>query len=854
MKIFDLHIEGQRNPLGMKLSSPRFSWKFLDTPRGFTQETFRIQVSGDLAFHNMIWDSGVVSDSQSHLVEYRGVSLHAGRRYWVRVRASGGGEKTEEWCAPEWFEFAPSKWRSAFIAVESDSSARSSAVRLVRKDFFLPFAPKTARLYATALGTYRADLNGKPVSDAILAPGWTSYDQRLAFQCYDIGTLVVRGNNEIRCLVSPGWYKGFLGWRKQRNLYGKRLALSAWMEIVGESGQRMVFETDGSWESSASPWSCAELYHGEVYDARLEDCEEWEPVEVIMPPKAVILPQEWPSVRPQGELWGQPIKTPDGMSVFDFGRNISGVVRIVAHGPQGSRIVIRHAETLDRFGNVYYGNLRSARQTIDYTLSGKGAESFAPQFCTMGFRYIVVEQGIEFLDQTNLTAVVYHSDFEPGMEFECSHSGISKLHENILWGWKGNAVDVPTDCPQRDERLGWTGDAQVFASTALRLTKSDLFFRKWLGDLRSDQHPDGAVPLVVPDVLSRFRQPKNEPIMGPPHTAAGWSDAAVVVPWEVYRATGDVRVLRESFQSMLAWVNRVRDIAGERLIWNQSPQLGDWLALDAKEGSFFGATPTDLVATACFARSVELVAKAARALGKNGMAKEYRVLHGRILKAFQDEFLTANGRVAAPTQTAHALILAWELCPGSHRQRIVDDLASLLGQNNGHLTTGFLGTPVLCDALSGAGRSDLAYALLLKEDYPSWLYQVGRGATTVWEHWDGMKPDGTMWNPKMNSFNHYAYGAVGDWMYRTIGGIRLDPDVPAYRRTILRPKPEGGITWARHTVETPYGSLSMSWEINGDILKVQAMVPPNTTACLMLPDGEKELGAGSWTEECIWPQ
>ncbi len=852
MRLYDLRAEGQPRPICLAARVPRFSWKFADAPRGFLQDFYRVQVSRSDDFSPLVWDSGEVRDTRSHLVEYQGPALEPKVSYWFRAIAGGSGVRAEPWSESCCFELAPSAWGAPFIAAEDEGRGDSSEVRSLRKEFVLPFVPARARLYATALGVYGASINGHPVSDAILAPGWTSYDRRLAFQAYDVTAFIQAGENELRCLVAPGWYKGCLGWRGQRNIYGDRLAFSASLEVDGLSGEALIVETDDSWESASSPWISAELYHGESYDARLEGQERWTRASVVPSPSAAIVPQEGLMVRPKGRLSSARIATPDGSVVYDFGRNFSGVVEISAHGPRGARIVLRHAEVLDAVGNLYFENLRSARQRVEYTLAGGPHESFSPRFCTMGFRFVLVESGAEFLEEESLDAIVYHSDFEADTTFECSHEGLNRLSENIAWGWRSNAVDIPTDCPQRDERLGWTGDAQVFASTALRLSDAGGFFRKWLADLRSDQLPDGGVTLVVPDALSRFRPAEGEVVMGPPHTAAGWSDAAVIVPWEVYRSSGDRRVLEESLPSMRAWVDRVREIAGDSLVWSQSPQLGDWLALDAKPGSFFGATPPDLVATAYFARSAGILAKSFRAVGEEGEAIRYDELSVSIVRAFQREFVTSTGRVAAQTQTANALVLAFGLCLPEHRARVSVDLAALLSTNGGRLTTGFLGTPVLCDALSESGRVDLAYSLLLCEEYPSWLYQVRMGATTIWEHWDGLKPDGSMWDSKMNSFNHYAYGAIGDWMYRNIGGIRLDDDSPGFRRVSLEPRPAAGITRCRHVVGTPYGELSLAWELVGGNLEVEATIPPNAQGRLLLPDGERLLGSGAWKVSAPW--
>lgn len=852
MRLYDLRAEGQSRPLCLATRAPRFSWKFADAPSRFVQESYRIQISRHEDFSALVWDSGDVRDSRSHLVEYGGPALEERTPYWFRALAEGSGARAEAWSESGYFELAPSSWGASFVAAEGEGAGGSSEVRSLRRTFILPFAPSRARLYATALGVYCASMNGEPASDAILAPGWTAYDRRLAFQAYDVKSSLRVGENELRCLLAPGWYKGCLGWRGQRNIYGDRLAFSARLEVQGSSGESLVLETDDSWERASSPWTSAELYHGESYDARLVGRELWERSSVIASPSAMIVPQEGPSVRPRGRLSAARIATPDGSVAYDFGRNFSGVVEFSARGPRGARIALRHAEILDAEGNLYFENLRSARQRVEYVLAGESREAFSPRFCTMGFRYVLVESGAELIEEDSLRAIVYHSDFAMDTEFECSHDGLNRLSENILWGWRSNAVEIPTDCPQRDERLGWTGDAQVFASTALRLSDAGAFFRKWLADLRCDQLGDGGVPLVVPDVLSRFRPAEGEVVLGPPHTAAGWSDAAVIVPWEVYLASGDPRVIEESLPSMRAWVDRVREIAGEGLVWSQSPQLGDWLALDARPGSYFGATPPDLVATAYFARSAGILAKSFRAVGDAGEAARYDELRAGIVEAFRNEFITASGRVAAQTQTANALVLAFDLCLPEHRARVSNDLAALLSANGDRLTTGFLGTPVLCDSLSESGRIGLAYSLLLGDDYPSWLYQVRMGATTIWEHWDGLKPDGSMWDSKMNSFNHYAYGAIGDWMYRNIGGISLDEDAPGYRRVSLAPRPAAGITRSRHSVGTPYGKLSLSWELVDGSLEIEATIPPNAQGRLALPEGDRILESGTWKVSTPW--
>lgn len=844
MNLYDLRTENQTRPLGLGEFPPRFSWKIRTDASNAVQKSWRLQVSAKPDFSLPLWDSGEVDDSRSHLVPYGGPSLAAASRYWFRARIATNDGTFSPWSDPEWFENALNGWTAAFVSPEGPKEGRSSSAKALRRTFELPFEPVSARVYATALGLYELTVNGSRASEAVFTPGWTAYRKRLAYQTYDVTPLLKRGKNTLGALVGPGWYKGEVTWLRSRNLYGSRLAFSALLEIRGPSDQVLTLSTDGSWQAASSPLIFTEIYHGELYDARLEGTEVWGPAEVVPTPSFTIVPQDGPAVLPQERLPARRIDTPQGGQVFDFGQVVTGWVEFRVQGKAGDRAVLTHAETLDAKGNFYTKNLRRARNRVEYTLKGGSAETFHPRFSFQGFRYVRVEEWPGTAAPSDLTAVVLHSDMPETLAFECSHPGLNQLHRNIAWSWKGNALDVPTDCPQRDERLGWTGDAQIFAATAARLRQTDGFFRKWFRDVRADQHPDGSIPFVVPDVLTH--NPKKEPNMKGTAGSTGWGDVAVIGPWQVWLASGDRRLLEESWPMMRGWVEFIRSKAAGGVIWNTGFHFGDWVALDAKEGSFFGATPNDLTATAYYAHSTDLLAQTAQVLGKSREEKEYRALHGRIVEAFQDEFLTPRGRLAARTQTAHILAMVFGLVPEKHRSRTMADLEALLEETDGHLTTGFLGTPAFCDALTGGGRLDLAYNLLLKEDYPSWLYQVGKGATTVWEHWNGLKPDGTMWSVKMNSFNHYAYGAVGDWMYRTIGGIAPDPLAPGYKSIVFQPRPGGGITWARQTLETPYGPTALSWRLDGGTMDLELVVPPNTTARLEWQGQSQTFGSGTW--------
>jgi alpha-L-rhamnosidase len=584
----------------------------------------------------------------------------------------------------------------------------------------------------------------------------------------------------------------------------------------------------------------SEIYHGETYDARLEkpgwtmpgyDDRQWSVVRVVEHRQDDLVVPAGPPVRRIQEL--KPVKilkTPAGDTVVDMGQNMVGWVRLKAEGPAGTTITLRHAEVLDKQGNLYTENLRSAKATARYTLKGGGTETFEPHFTFFGFRYVAVDGYPGELTPDALTGVVVHSDMTPASEFETSKPLVDQLQHNILWGQKGNFVDVPTDCPQRDERLGWTGDAQVFSRTAAFNMNVAAFFTKWLRDLAADQFENGAVPHVIPNVLTR---PDN-----PAAGSAGWADAAVIVPWNMYLAYGDKRLLEEQYDSMARWVEYEITRAGDDFTWTGDFHYGDWLAYAApsrEARSYPGATTgKDLIATAFFAHSTDLLQRIALVLGKREDAARYGEQLARIKNAFREEFVSGRGRVGENTQTAYVLALQFDLLPEELRPVAAKRLAEEI-RTRKHLTTGFLGTPYLCHVLSRYGYLDEAYLLLNREEYPSWLYPVTQGATTIWERWDSQKPDGSFQDSSMNSFNHYAYGAIGEWMYRVMAGLETDEAAPGYKHVLIQPRPGGGFTRVKASHETPYGRVSSSWTLEGGRFALDAEVPPNTRATVRLP-------------------
>lgn len=850
LEAVNLKCEYLKNPVGMDALKPRFSWVAASDGNDVKQATYRIQVSAeDTLFANPDWDSGTVASDNSVHVVYEGLQLKPRTRYYIRVKISDSKGTCSSWSEAAFFETAmldTKEWKAQYITAEGEDSGKSSAGTLMRKSFQVGGTVASARIYATSLGLYEIMLNGKRVGEQYLAPGWTSYSKRLQYQTYDVTALLKTGDNALGAIVGCGWFKGDLVWEKNRNLYGSKTALLAQMHIKYTDGSEQVVVSDHSWKCEQSPILMSEIYHGETYDARLEitgwsdpefDDMGWKPVSEVEWDKKGLIAQENEPVRKIEEI--QPVDvltTPKGEAVLDFGQNMVGWVRFKVSGPAGSKVILKHAEVLDKEGNFYTANLRQAKQTVEYILKGQGMECYEPHFTFQGFRYVQIVEFPGQAEKDNFTGIVLHSDMERTGDFSCSNEMVNQLQHNIVWGLKGNFVDVPTDCPQRNERLGWTGDAQVFAATACYIMNAAPFFTKWLKDLAVDQLENGGVPFVIPNVLDANS-----------HSSSGWGDAAVICPWTVYVSYGDERILEQQYASMKGWVEYIRSKAENGLIWNSGFHFGDWLGLDAKEGSCIGATCTDMISTAFYAYSTELVAKAARVLHKQDEYEKYNALHGNIVDAFRKEFYTATGRLAVPTQTAHVLALMFHLVDEKDKQRTVDDLVKYIEANNWHLATGFLGTPYLCHVLSSNGRADVAYRLLLQTDYPSWLYPITKGATTIWEHWDSMKPDGTFWSTEMNSFNHYAYGAVGEWLYRVVAGIATDEAKPGYKHSIMRPQPGGGVTWARASLASMYGKISMDWRIENGVMHMEVEIPHNTTASLTLP------AAGNDVEGAILP-
>jgi len=849
--VHSLTCEYRENLLGTGVKVPRFGWKLESDRRGTSQTAYRIQTAESAdGFDSPSWDSGRIESDRSVLAEYGGPDAKSRTRYYYRVKAWDNYGREAEWSRPGWWEtglLSPEEWKAEWITPDSkaiDPDAKEAF--LLRKAFRAKPGIRSARIYATAAGVYELYVNGARVGDEVLAPGWTSYRERHQYQTYDATALLRSGDNAIGILLGDGWYKGEITWLSKRNVYGDRRAALLQLCVQYEDGTEEWVTTDRTWQSATGAIRMSELYAGEIYDARMrrsgwsgaaDPGGDWHGTETVPLGCERLVAQENDPTRVTETL--KPlavVRTPEGDTVLDMGQNLVGRVRMTLDLPAGAHIRLRHAEVLDKEGNFYTGNLRKAKQTVEYIAGVTGEVSYAPHFTFQGFRYVQVE-GLEGWPDERLlegfAAEVLHTDMEPTGTFESSNPMVNRLQQNIVWGQRGNFLDVPTDCPQRDERLGWTGDAQVFIRTAAFNYHVGPFFTKWLRDLKADQRETGSVPYVIPNALEDY----TSKMWGDEtYTSSAWGDAATVCPWTVYQVYGDRRLLEEQYGSMKAWVEFIRAQGEDEFLWNTGFQFGDWLALDAHEGSYFGATPGELVATAYYALSTRILRDTASVLGKEEEARDYgRLLEGIVAK-FRETFLTSEGRMAASTQTANVLPLVFGLVDGDSRKRVAADLNELVSKNGFHLDTGFVGTPYLCLALSENGYHETAMKLLLQDTYPSWLYSIAKGATTIWEHWDGIKPDGSFWSDDMNSYNHYAYGAIGDWMYRYVAGLDMDESVPAYKKARIRPGClTDGLTFARAAFESAYGRIAAEWRTDGDAVEVGAEIPANAGAEILLP-------------------
>lgn len=877
-----LRAEGRIDPIGLGPLPPRLSWQLDDERPGARQSAYRVLVARDPAALDReaadLWDSGrVESDAHAHVV-YRGAPLGSRARAYWRVQSFDAAGEASPWSATASLEVGlleRSDWQATWIATPLRGGPRTSPpVPALRREFHLDAAVRRARVYVTALGLYELWLNGARVGDHELAPGWTDYHRRVRYQAFDATPHLRPGANAIGALLGDGWYCGWIGLRNLRERWGERPALLLQLEIEHEDGRTQRVVSDGAWCWHASEILAADLLQGETVDARRAlgawtepafDAAGWRPVECQADPGIALDAMSGPPVRIVREL--APVAPPARREasgpgaawLYDFGQNLVGRVRLRVRGERGATLRLRHGEALDDRGELYVANLREAAATDVFTLAGEpGGETFEPRFTFHGFRYLEVAGPIGAAAIEAVTAVVLSSDLAETGTFTCSDPDLERLESNIVWAQRGNFLDVPTDCPQRDERLGWTGDAQVFVRTAAFHMDVSGFFAKWLLDLEDAQGPDGRIPPVAPLPTALTRGLDGGP---------AWADAVVICPWTIWRCYGDLRIVEERLGSMVRYldflIERFPDGIRSHPDRDGWGGFGDWCALDGsvRSDDRIGATPKDLIGTAFLAHSARLVSDMAAAIDRPDEARRFDELALRVREAFRRRFVTAEGLVTGNTQTSYLLPLQFDLLEPGERDACGRALARHV-EAHGHLTTGFVGTPYLLPVLTAIGRLDLAYHLLLRREFPSWLYPVVHGgATTIWERWDGWTRARGFSDPAMNSLNHYAYGSVGEWLYATVAGLDLHPapEASGWRRARIAPRPPVHpglpdpplLDRASATLDTVHGRWAVAWRLDRARLRVQVRVPAGCRAELDLPDGTcRDLAAGEHEIEC----
>lgn len=849
----NLQCEGLVDPIGLIEVAPRLSWQMEDERRGAKQTAFRIRVAksaDDLARGERVFVTPKILSNQTTDWEYapdkfepRAPAIASRKRIYWQVQLWDAEGLESPWSSVAFWESGLLKrtdWDAKWIGAPWFGGPRTgSPAPYLRREFELSSKPAKARLYVTSLGLFEARLNGRKVGDDVLVPGWTEFSKRVHTLAYDVTSLVHEGSNAIGAILGDGWYCGHVG-GNDRQGYGDRPKFYARLEIEGADGGVRAIVSDETWSVATGPILENDLLMGETYDARRElgdwdlpgqSSDGWQPVEVFGDPGIELEPHRSSPVRVRETL--TPIAPPREIGwrawLFDLGQNMVGWARIRAKGTRGTTIRIRYSEILDEKQRPYYANLRAARATDYYTFKGDGIEEWEPKFTFHGFRYVEIAatswvvnsagEGFE-LAPDGVVGVVAHTAMTQTGEFECSDPLVNQLEHNIVWGQKGNFLEVPTDCPQRDERLGWTGDAQVFARTATFHFDVRRFFEKWQQDLAEAQFESGAIPCVAPN-----------PRVSGTDGGAAWSDAMVICPWTMYLAYGDRRLLEENYDAMRRYVDYLHKEAENSIRGHErSPfrGFGDWLNIDAP-------TSHELIGTAFLAYTTRIFSQIAEVLGKNEDASAYAAKFEEARQAFLHSFVTPAGRISNETQTAYLLALHFDLLPEEMRAGAVEALARDVEARGVHISAGFVGSSYLNPVLTRFGRNDLAYKLLFQKTWPSWLYPVTEGATTIWERWDGWTRDKGFQDAGMNSFNHYAYGAVGAWLYASVAGLSWDPEQPAYRHILVQPHPGEGLTYARASLRTRFGLAESRWRVEGSKFVLDVVVPPNSTAKVFVP-------------------
>jgi alpha-L-rhamnosidase len=841
--------EGFKNPVGFYDALPTFSWQLPMSTKIVKQQAYQIVAASEeslLSSNPDLWDSQKIASDQTTWIKYEGKKLTSRQKVYWQMRYWDQDGKTSKWSDINSFELGllnntdwTGKWIGLPITKDSLKGPLGNLIHIpqyLRKDFEVTSDVSSAKLFITAKGIFDVWLNQNDVSTDVMPPGWTPYNRRIETLSYDVSKMIVKGKNTIGVELAAGWHLGRVGWQKSFWTESQSPKVLCQLELTMKDGSIKIITTDDTWKGTMNgPTRFAEIYDGEIYDANFElpdwtkssyDDRTWSTVETENLSNEVKLePKRHATVKEKFVVQAKEIVSKTNNSViFDFGQNIVGVPLIKVPVRKGDTIRLRFAEMLSPDGSFYTENYRSAVSTDYYIATENRTIEWAPKFTFHGFRYLELS-GYDESQNPALTWVsgqVQYSDFGEQGSFTSSHQKLNQLQSNIVWGLRGNFFDIPTDCPQRDERLGWTGDAQVFAPTSIYNADVYAFWASWLQSLRETQFDNGIIPFVVPDVL------KNNAV------SSGWGDAAVIIPWDIYYRTGDIGILEDNYDMMKKWVGYHESIA-KAYISNMN-SFSDWLQpYPTVANSHKGDTPMSLISTAYFGHVAHLLAKTAKVLNNTQDQAKYETLYQNVAKAFEKQFFDENGVIKnnKGTQTGYLLALGFDLLSDENRTKAAAQLLKKIEEADFHLRTGFLGTPLLSKVLDEMGRADLMYKLLLNETYPSWFYSINQGATTIWERWNSYSKTEGFNKEKMNSLNHYAYGAIGQWMYERIGG--LSPLEAGYKKIRIAPVLNDAMNSASSTLNTPFGKASSSWVVKGKVFEITAIVPANTTALIEVP-------------------
>ena len=844
--ISQLEVDKLSNPIGLDSENPDFSWIIKSDDFNLNQTHYQVFVAKDKVFskNSLVWDSGKVNSSESVYIKYQGNPLEYATKYYWKVKVWTNQSSRPKQSKISWWTtglMGQKQWKSDWIGVKMED-IKGPESPYFTNDFILDRKIISANLFITSRGVYEAYINGKRVGKSYLTPGWTSYNNRIQYQAYDVKEMLSLGDNRMGVILADGWFRNFRpNSGKRKTDYGDEISFITELIISYEDGTKKSIINDDNWNYHFGAIQSSSIYNGEFADFNLSD-PTWS-----KPKKKNSLSKKAQSVRSYAGMLDHTrnemikkrevlnaielIITPSGDKVIDFGQNLVGWVQFKSDLPKGTEVTLYHAEVLDRTGEFYTTNLRAAEQKNTYILNGNSDQIYHPTFTFQGFRYLKVE-GLSQINIDNFQAVALYSDMEFTGSLTTSNKLINKLQENIQWGQRGNFLDVPTDCPQRDERLGWTGDAQAFFSTAGFNMDVKNFFDKWLMDLTYDQRADGAVPGVVPHNNYLDLNDSNQLKGGFGRT--GWADAATIIPWNSYLIYGDPKTIERQYASMVKWIDFMTQNSKDNL-YIKEDHWGDWLffSRDNDNSGRSAVTSKKLIAQAFYCYSTQLLVKSAEVLGFHDDVKKYADLYEKLVKAFNDEFVTKNGMLVSDSQTAYVLALQFNLLSEENSKIAVERLVNNIS-DYGHLTTGFLGTPFLCHVLSDNGKNKEAIKLLLRSEYPSWLYPVTKGATTIWERWNGIKPDGSFQYPSMNSFNHYAYGAIGEWMYANLMGLKVNEDFPGFKRYKVQPLFDKNLDFIKGSFDSNYGKIQIAWTRKKGKLQFSLYLPANTSSDVVL--------------------